>query len=93
MSRVKIQILGITRDELFAAALDNARQLSKLVIELSTTPLDDGEAPAQRALKVASHAITLAETFQLIDLLALSANDSPQVTQPVSQGCGQEGIN
>ncbi len=92
-----VMIIPMSIDELFAAALDQARRARDEIFALVTTALDEGETPADRSLKVAPHAIALADAFTLIDQLANDRRPAspPQTTTTPSepQGCVPEDVN
>lgn len=77
MSKPKAIITTLSPNELFAAALHNARHASDQIDELMASQLDSNETPMDRAVKVCAHAVRLSEAFAIIDSLADIAAEDP----------------
>ena len=91
-----IMIIPMSIEELFSAALEQARRARDEILTLVTTALAEGETPADRSLKVAPHAIALADAFTVIDQIANNRSVSPPqttTTSPEPQGCVPEDVN
>jgi hypothetical protein len=64
-----ILITSAPPGELFSRAVNDARRARDAIDKLTNSPLDAGEEPRDRLIRMANHGIVLSEAFTIIDTL------------------------
>lgn len=88
-------VVNVTPAELFTAAITQARTASKIIMQLSSPPLHEGESLDDRVTEISYHAVALAEAFLVIDGIAREFPDlSSSTPQPTERrGVSREDVN